>query len=175
MSKIKKVRIIFLLCVLIIFACEDRIVNENTKESFDIDLTRDEVPPYLLEVHSYIAPADNPLISLDEIENYTWSDHTIILTEKGRQILDTLALGVYGRSFLVCVNGSPKYHGAFWTPISSLSFVGTTIILSKPFSGTIRISCGYPVDSNTTKLDPRMNSEVESVLRKQANFCDLII
>ncbi|MDQ7817898.1 MAG: hypothetical protein RDU14_12805 [Melioribacteraceae bacterium] len=165
MGEIKKVRIIFLLCILIISACEERVVTENTNDSFGIYLTRDEVLPTHLEALSHIAPADKPLISLNEIVSYTWSDHTILLTEKGRQILDTLSLGVYGRSFLVCVNGSPKYHGAFWTLISSVTFVGTTIIITRWTSGIIRIGRGYPIDFDTSLPDPRMNSDVETVLR----------
>ena len=97
---------------------------------------------------------------------HIWSSHVIHLTENGRHILDTLVVPTQGRSFLVCVNKSPKYHGAFWTPISSLSFVGTTIILSRPAHDSIRIGRGYPADSDTTRPDPRMNADVENVLRK---------
>ena len=165
MSKIKKMRKIFFLCILIIFACEDRIVNENTKDSFGFYLTRDEVPPYLLEAHSYIAPADKPLISLDEIVSYTWSDHTIVLTEKGRQILDTLSMGVYGRSFLVCINGSPMYHGAFWTWISSVSFTGPAIILPKLSPYVIRVTKNYPPALEDTELDVRDNADVKKILQ----------
>ena len=159
-------RIGLIICLSMIPACNDSYISVNSESAFGIYLTRDEVPPPLLEVLSHIAPSDRPVISLDDIISYTWSSHVIHPTENGRRILDTLVVPTQGRSFLVCVNKSPKYHGAFWTPISSLSFVGTTIILSRPAHDSIRIGRGYPADSDTTRPDPRMNADVENVLRK---------
>jgi hypothetical protein len=147
-------------------ACEESYIFENTPAVFGIYLAQTEVPPSQLEEFSYIAPSDKPLISIDDIISYTWSSHVIRLTENGKNILDTLAVPVHGRSFVMCVNRSPKYHGAFWTPTSSVSFVGTTIILTRPTPDSMRIGRGYLADSDTTGPDPRMNADVEIALRR---------
>lgn len=159
-------RLALITCFSIIPACEESYMFQNGQSGFGIYLTRGEVPPSQLEALPYVAPADNPLISIDDIISYTWSSHVIRLTDHGTHILDTLAVPVRGRSFVVCVDEVPKYHGAFWTPISSLSFVGTTIIFPNPTPGSIRIGRGYPADSDTSKPDPRVNTDVETALRK---------
>lgn len=153
-----------IICLSTVPACEEGYVSHDAQSGFGIYLTRGDIPPSQLELLSYIAPSDNPVISIDDIVSYTWANHVIRLTENGKKILDTLAVPVAGRSFVVCVDRSPKYHGAFWTPISSQSFVGTTIILTR--TGSIRIGRGYPADSDTTQPDPRMNSDVEIALRR---------
>ncbi|MFC1909389.1 hypothetical protein ACFLXD_06040, partial [Chloroflexota bacterium] len=42
-------------------------------------------------------------------------------------LLYVTAKVIGGKSFLVCVDKAPIYWGAFWTPISSMSFDGVTI------------------------------------------------
>ena len=69
---------------------------------------------------------------------------------------------VTGKSFLVCVDKSPVYWGAFWTPVSSISFDGVTIW--KPpgsqESEVITLELGYPSSSYYSGEDPRNDAEV---------------
>jgi hypothetical protein len=116
-------------------------------------------------MQSHIEPADKPLLTTEDIVSYTWANHQIRLTEKEKSILDTLKVSVYGRSFVVCVNKVVKYHGAFWTWISSVSFTGPTIILSKPTENIIRITRNYPPDLVNTQPDVRENEDVKKALQ----------
>jgi hypothetical protein len=160
-----RLKIPLFICLSILASCDEGHVSENAQIAFGIYLTQAEVLPSRLKNLSYIEPSAMPLLSLDDIRSYSWSSHVIHLAEKGKKVLDTLTVPVHGRSFCVCVNNSPKYYGAFWIPISSLSFVGTTIILMKPTADSIRIGRGYPTDSDTTRPEPRMNSDVATALR----------
>ena len=66
-----------------------------------------------------------------------------------------------GKSFVVCVDHKPVYWGAFWTPISSISFDGVTIW--KPFGSqkpdVVTLELGYPSSSFYGGNDPRNNAE----------------
>jgi len=142
----------------------DRTADSQTGE-FGIFLTKEDVPPSSLIVLSYIEPADEPVVSLDDIEVYIRKTHALVLAESGRNRLDSLQVPVRGRSFLVCVDGHPRYDGAFWTPISSLSFAGAVILLPV-MNDTIRIQLGYPEDIDPGYEDPRGHAEVMAALAK---------
>ncbi len=159
--------IIPLMSLCVILACDvGQHAGEPTTapESFGIYLTKYEVPPSALAAMSHVEPSPVPLLSLDDIVSYTWQSHVIHLTERGRRIFDTMSVPVHGRSFCVCVNRVTQYCGAFWTPISSLAFDGTTIMISKPVRDSIKIGRGYPSDMDTTTPDPRDDPDVRSVL-----------
>lgn len=150
---------------LILKSCEVSQNIENDRYDFGIYLTRNEILPNLLEMQSQIEPADAPLITIEDIVSYTWSNHEIRLTEKGKNILDTLKVSVYGRSFVVCVNKVVKYHGAFWTLISSVSFTGPTIILPKLSPYVIRVTLNYPPALQDTEPDVRNNTDIKKALQ----------
>ena len=69
---------------------------------------------------------------------------------------------------MVCVNKEPIYWGAFWTPISSISFNGVTIW--KPYSTQgqkiIVLTLGYPSSSFYGGEDPRNDARVLDSLEK---------
>jgi len=75
---------------------------------------------------------------------------------------------VRGKSFLVCVDKKPIYFGAFWTPISSISFDGVTIWkplgVHEPYVVTLEL--GYPSASFYGGDDPRNSPEVLTTLEK---------
>jgi hypothetical protein len=146
-------------------SCQDGHDSTTAQTSLGIYLTRDNVPPAALAILSHVEPSDEPLISMDDITSYTWSTHMVHVSERARRILDTLSVPVSGKSFCVCINRLPKYCGAFWTPISSIPFSGTTILMHKPTPDSVRIGRGYPVDRDSTNPDPRNNAEVEAALR----------
>ena len=161
---------ILIICLLIVPACHQGHGVDYSKATFGIYLTKYNVRPYNLKDYTYVEPAEDPLLSLDDIVSYNWSSHVLHLTERGRQAIDTMFVPVQGKSFCVCVNNSPKYYGGFWITISSIPFTGTTIIQRKPLPDSIRIGRGYPVDYDSTMPDPRNNAEVEAVLRATGRF-----
>ena len=111
-----------------------------------------------MEALSHVDIATEPIISTMDIISYDAQTHELILTDKAFQRISKLEVPVRGKSFLVCVDKSPLYWGAFWTPISSLSFNGVTIM--KPFdsqNNVITISLGYPSLSAFNGADPRNN------------------
>ena len=102
-------------------------VPSTQNEGFAIYLTKGDIPPSQMEALSHVDIADKPVIGLDDIVSYNSTNHEITLTENGMKNISSLQVPTSGKSFLVCVNKSPIYWGAFWTPISSQSFSGVTI------------------------------------------------
>ena len=96
-------------------------------EGFAIYLTRDDIPPEKMEMLSHVEIADQPIISIQDIITYNAQTHEIKLTDAAFERISRLEVPVRGKSFLVCVDKAPVYWGAFWTPISSISFDGVTI------------------------------------------------
>jgi len=132
------------------------------QKGFAIYLTREDIPPEKMEMLSHINIADHPIISMQDIITYNAQTHEIKLTDKAFGRISQLDVPVSGKSFLVCVDKAPIYWGAFWTPISSMSFDGVTIW--KPLisleSNVITIELGYPSSSYYGGEDPRNNTEV---------------
>jgi hypothetical protein len=160
-----KTTLILILSTLCFPACEHGHETPPLEPSFGIYLTRDNVPPASLASRSLIEPGDEPILSLDDIVSYTWSTHTFRISDRARSMLDTFFVPVSGKSFCVCVHHNSRYCGAFWTPISSIGFHGTTIIVSRPSRDSLSIRRGYPSDSDTSMPDPRNDAEVEAILR----------
>ena len=80
-----------------------------------------------------------------------------------------------GKSFVVCVNREPIYWGAFWTPISSVSFDGITIW--KPLNSqepeVIKLELGYPSPAFYEGEDPRNNAEVMESLEQAGKLINM--
>ena len=105
-----------------------------------------------------------PLISAQDILGYDIETHTIELNEAAFQRVSsifTLPVDVDGIPFILAVDGEPIYHGAFYTPASSLSYNG--VIIPHPLGGkpnTISIQLGYPsieaFDGEDPRSDPRI-------------------
>jgi len=96
------------------------------------------------------------------------STHEITLTASAFERISRLEVSTSGRSFVVCVNKAPVYWGAFWTPISSASFNGVTILkpLSPEAPKVIKIELGYPSSAFYKGQDPRNNEEIMESLRQ---------
>jgi len=131
-------------------------------EGFAIYLTRDDVPPAQMEALSHVEIAEQPIISTRDIITYNAQTHEIKLTSSAFERISQLDVPVRGKSFMVCVDKKLIYWGAFWTPISSISFDGVTIW--KPLSSqepkVITLELGYPSESFYGGEDPRNNPEV---------------
>ena len=120
-----------------------------------------------MEILSHIDIADQPIISIDDIVAYNAQIHEIKLSDEAFERISQLEVPVIGKSFLVCVDKAPIYWGAFWTPISSMSFDGVTIW--KPMSleqNTIKLELGYPSSSFYEGEDPRANPVIMQSLEK---------
>jgi len=141
-------------------------------EGFAIYLTREDVPPEKMEMLSYVDIAGQPVVSLPDIITYNTQTHEIKLTGTAFERISQLEVPVSGKSFVVCVDKSPVYWGAFWTPISSVSFDGVTIW--KPFgsqeSEVITLELGYPSSSFYSGQDPRNNLAVMESLEQSGKL-----
>ena len=137
-------------------------------EGFAIYLTRDDISPARMEALSHVDIADQPIIAISDVITYNGQTHEIKLTDEAFERIANLEVPVRGRSFLVCVDKGPIYWGAFWTPISSMSFDSVTIW--KPLSSqelkVITLDIGYPSSSFYRGEDPRNNAEVMKSLEQ---------
>ena len=150
--------------------------TSTQNEGFAIYLIKGDIPPSQMEALSHVDIADKPVIGLDDIVSYNSTNHEITLTENGIKNISSLQVPTSGKSFLVCVNKSPVYWGAFWTPISSQSFSGVTIevpLLNGQEVRTISISLGYPAESFYRGEDPRNNTTVMESLKQSGKLINV--
>jgi hypothetical protein len=117
------------------------------REGFAIYLTADSLSVAQMQTGALalVRPAATPIISGDDIIAYRADGHELELSAAARERLRKLHVPVNGVPFLVCMNGRPIYWGAFWTPLSSLSFDG--LVIEPPLAEsdtTVRIGLGYP-------------------------------
>ena len=110
------------------------------------------------------------IISTQDIVSYSRASHEIDLTPEAYarvQALFKLPVQVTGIPFVVCVGNERIYAGAFWTPLSSLSFDGPFIL--QPFARdqhTVRIDLGYPGAAAFTSQDPRSDPRIFQSLER---------
>lgn len=137
-------------------------------EGFVIYLTRDDIPPDKMEALSHVDIAEQPIVSIEDVITYNAQTHELRLTPSALVRISQLDVPVRGKSFVVCVDRAPIYWGAFWTPISSISFDGVTIL--KPLRSqephVIKLELGYPSSSFYGGEDPRNNPEVMKSLQR---------
>lgn len=141
-------------------------------EGFAIYLTRDDIPPEKMEMLSHVDIAAQPIISIQDIITYNAQTHEMKLTDQAFERIAQLEVPVRGKSFLVCVDRAPIYWGAFWTPISSMSFDGVTIW--KPLGSqelkVITLQLGYPSSSFYGGEDPRNNPTILQSLEQSGKL-----
>ncbi|MBN1161583.1 MAG: hypothetical protein JXA17_06540 [Dehalococcoidales bacterium] len=137
-------------------------------EGFAIYLTKDDIPVSQMEMLSHVVIADEPVVSIDDIISYTARNHEIKLTPDAYERVMGLKVPTSGKSFVVCVDKSPVYWGAFWTPVSSQSFDGVTIWVPS-FNiqkNTIKLELGYPSPGFFTSEDPRASPDIMQSLEQ---------
>src|SRR4030042_5469396 len=131
-------------------------------DGFAIYLTKGDIPPAQMPALSHVDTAEPPIISMKDIITYNAQTHELKLTTSAFERISQLDVPVRGKSFVVCVDRKPIYWGAFWTPISSISFDGVTIW--KPYNTQeqkiIVLELGYPSPSFYSGEDPRNNRKV---------------
>jgi len=105
-----------------------------------------------------------PIISSEDVILYDQASHTIELTPAAySRVQETFPMPVKvdGIPFIVCIGKERIYAGAFWTPLSSLSYDG--VIILQPMDTTkttIQIALGYPVPNVFTGKDPRADPRI---------------
>ena len=108
----------------------------------------------------------SPVITIKDILSYDRNHHEITLTESAFDRLAQLDIPVNGLGFAVCINREVIYSGAFWTPISSVSYDGPVIIipLSDQGARTVKIELGYPSSTFFQGQDPRSDQRILDAL-----------
>jgi hypothetical protein len=134
----------------------------SKSEGFAIYLTEGDIPPAQMEALSHVDISEQPIIAMNDIIAYNATTHEITLTANAFDRISNLEVPVQGRSFMICIDRKFIYWGAFWTPISSISFDGVTIW--KPLSfqepKVIKLELGYPSSSFYVGEDHRNNAEL---------------
>ncbi len=140
-------------------ACTQSPAGSREGDGFAIYLTKEDIPPTQMEALSHVNIAEQPIISIEDVITYNAQTHEIELTDTAFERISQLEVPVSGKSFLVCIDKEPVYWGAFWTPLSSMSFDGVTI-WKPPGSQepkVITLELGYPSPSFYSGEDPRNN------------------
>jgi hypothetical protein len=130
-------------------------------EGFAIYLPQGDVSPQNMPDLNSVKLPTSPFIGMNDIVSYNPENYQLTLTPDAINRIDALQVGVYGKSFVVCVDRIPVYWGAFWTPISSVPFDGFAI--EQPLNNqtnTVTIQLGYPSQSLYTGSDPRNNTAI---------------
>jgi len=140
---------------------------------FALTLTRSEVRPSDVQALGDLAAIkleDEPFLTRADFTRYDAATHAFTLTPEAEARLLALDLPVSGRAFVVSVDGVRIYTGAFWTPLSSLSYDGVTIMLMEGFGsmdpdGVYTIDLGYPGSGFFEGPDPRSDPRILRALR----------
>lgn len=116
----------------------------------------------------------SPVLSTHDIVSYDKADHTLELTHDAYvriQQIFPMPVKVDGIPFVVCVGNERIYLGAFWTPLSSLSYDG--IVIMQPLDDTqttIQIHLGYPAPEVFTGNDPRADPRIIKALEQSGKL-----
>ncbi len=141
-------------------------------EGFAIYLTEGDIAPEDIISLVSIKITDKPIIGSGDIVTYNMQTYEMKLTQEAFERLKTLQIPVQGTSFIVCAGRKPVYQGAFWTPVSSISYSGVTVW--KPYDNDIKpvitLSLGYPGPSFYSGEDPRNNAVLMSALEKEGKL-----
>jgi hypothetical protein len=133
---------------------------------FAIFLTENNIAPSEMGSLENIQLADTPLISLKDIITYNMQAHELKLTAGAFERICDLEIPVRGKTFIVCRDRIPVYRGAFWTPVSSISYSGVTIWkpYGKDLPRILTMELGYPSLSFYSGQDPRNDPNLMSSL-----------
>jgi hypothetical protein len=143
-------------------------------EELALYLLAEEGPASLLEGAALdeLALAETPIIGPDDVLAYDTDTHTMSLSQEAIARVRALfepPVPTGGVPFVMTAGGERIYAGAFWTPLSSLSYDGVVILdaqmLSSVMPGDLRISLGYPVPEVFTGEDPRADPRILAAVR----------
>ncbi len=153
------------LILLVLSACQTAPAEESVMrggEPFELYLVAEEGmrgADLAVRPLEDLSLAAEPLITTEDLTAYNWEQHTFDLTEEAYQRLMavfSLGMPLDGLPFVVSAYEERIYAGAFWTPLSSLTFDGVVILTPfDPAAGTFFIFTGYPRADQFTGQDPR--------------------
>ncbi len=112
-----------------------------------------------------------PIVAAKEIVYYSASDHDLVVLPAAIGRVSGLKVPVQGLGFVICDGSKPLVAGAFWTPISSLSFEGLTI--NVPFGSEetrLHLYRGYPMLDEPMPNDPRNDPRLLDALRRMGKL-----
>ena len=115
---------------------------------------------------------EQPLVSMEDVIDYTAQSHTIQLTPAAFERINRLRVPTQGMPFMVSAGGETIYRGALWPLYSSASFDGVVILVplnsysiaATPY--TIRLTLGYPSETFFRGPDPRSDARVLQALEQ---------
>jgi hypothetical protein len=169
---LKKTPLLFIIVFTLIFSSCRSAQNDHfaiyllSQDILAADLSQSDIGQLVLE--------SEPLVSNNDIVSYDKISHSIELTRAAFnrvQGVFTLPVKVNGMPFVVCVGEERIYAGAFWTPLSSLSYDG--VVIMQPFDPEktmIQIALGYPVPSVFTGNDPRADLRIIKALEQDGKL-----
>lgn len=169
---LKKTSLLLITVLVLLFSACQPAKNNN----FAIYLLAQDIPTAELsqgDINQLILKGE-PIISSDDIISYDATNHAMELTQAAyTRVRQTFPMPVKvdGIPFVVCVGKERIYIGAFWTPVSSLSYDG--VVIMQPFetkSTTVQIALGYPVSDVFTGHDPRADSRIIKALEQDAKL-----
>lgn len=161
------VRIIRMMAPLLLFSLTLVGCLSPEDGGFALYLLAEDIPPSEVPPRSHLELAESPVVSTRDIVSYSRASHTMELTPGAYERILELEVPTSGRVFVVAVDGQPIYWGAFWTPVSSMSFDGVTILSLLPANGdSIQLQLGYPSESHFTGQDPRSNPTIMQALER---------
>ena len=103
---------------------------------------------------------DVSLLSMDDVVTYQPGTYELTLTDEAVGRLRQMAVPLDGLPFVVVARGERVYMGAFWTPISSLSYPGTAAMLSlEEDAVTLQFDLGYPASPELFEGEDLRNDE----------------
>ena len=143
------------------------VCTASKDEGFAIYLTKGDISLGQMPALSHVDIAEQPIIAMNDVVTYDAKTHEMTLTAGAYERISRLEVPVRGKSFTVCVDRKPVYWGAFWTPVSSVSFGGVTILKPLGFQDAkvVKLELGYPSRSfyggqDYGGEDPRLSEEV---------------
>jgi hypothetical protein len=116
-----------------------------------------------------------PLLDLEDITAYDSSTYEFWLTAEAAARLGKLSVPVSGLPFVIAINGSPRFSGAFWTAISSQSFEDLVVIevLGGSLDGRLRLDLGYPTAPQVFRgVDWRRDPDLLEVFRQAGKLLE---
>lgn len=170
------IKVFLLLCVLVSAVIPVSSCAPSSGEGFAIYLTRDDISPAQMEALSHVELADQPIIAQGDIISYNRQTCELKLAMSAFERISQLQVPTTGMSFMVCVDQSPVYWGAFWTPFSSQSFDGVTIwhrlTVEEPYIITFEL--GYPTSDFYGGEDPRNKPVIIDAFKKAGLLVDAL-
>lgn len=115
-----------------------------------------------------LARQSQALINETDIIAYDTATHSMQLTAEARQRIDELDFPVNGRPFVICVNETAIYAGAFWPLYSSLSAPNIVVIVTPLLKSdnSLELTLGYPGPDFFEGEDPRSDPRILDALEK---------